>query len=397
MTWKATNPMEQKKMFIQAWLTQQYSKTQLCQQFGISRPTGDKWLARYHQNGLAGLHELSRAPKHHANAIAPEICELLVQAKLQKPHWGAKKLLAWLRQNHPNITLPADSTGDLILKRAGLVQPRKRRRQMSADNSPFTNCDAPNQSWSVDFKGDFLMGNQKRCYPLTISDNYSRQVLLCQALGSTAHTGVQPMFERVFTEYGLPYSIRSDNGIPFASQSLGGLSRLSKWWIDLGIRPERINLGHPEQNGRHERMHRTLKDYLQQLNKIAANLSRQQIYFDEFIQEYNRERMHEGLDGLTPETLYQPSVRPYSNIILPYEYDSHCQVRRVRSNGEIKWQGRLFYVSELLAGEPIALQPHSDGLWQIFYRFQPLAWMNDKTHRIERLTQWREIPKPKRK
>ena len=394
MPWKETNVMEQRTLFIDAWLTRQYSKTELCQRFGISRPTADKWIQRYRQNGLAGLADQSRRPHHSPNATDDALRERLIAAKQQRPHWGAKKLLGLLRMQHPDIDWPSNSTGERLLKQAGLVQPRRHRNRFSADNSPFVAESQPNQSWSTDFKGDFLMKNGRRCYPLAISDNYSRKLLLCNSLGSTAYQGVRPLFERIFAEYGLPYTLVSDNGTPFASRALGGLSSLSKWWIDLGIRPQRINPGHPEQNGRHERMHRSLKEYLLKLYKIEHDLAAQQQQFDAFLQEYNEMRIHEGLGGQIPEELYRPSSRSYSGIITAYDYDDAAQIRQVRSNGEIKWRGQLFYISQVLVGEAVALMPYGDGVWRIDYRFHPLGLMNDRTGKVERLTQWREIPRP---
>lgn len=232
MPWEETSVMEQRKRFVLAWQTQRYSKTQLCRRFNISRPTGDKWLKRHFEEGLSGLSDRSRAPNKHPNATPIEVCEMLIQAKLKRPHWGAKKLLNLLRIEHPELNFPANSTGDLILKRAGLVMPRRRKRRTPADTQAFADCTDINQCWSVDFKGDFLLGNKQRCYPLTVSDNYSRYVLLCQGLNRPSRAEVLPYFERLFQEYGLPWAIRSDNGSPFASTALGGLSVLSKWWVD---------------------------------------------------------------------------------------------------------------------------------------------------------------------
>ena len=349
MPWRQTNVMQQREMFINAWLSQKYSKIALCRQFGISRVTGDKWIVRFKQGGMTALVDHSSRPAACPRATDARLCELLCAAKREHPSWGAKKLLALLRRRAPHEAWPADSTGDLILKRAGLVKARKPRRGISADASPFTAADAPNQSWSVDFKGDFAMRGG-RCFPLTVSDNYSRKLLCCHGLASTAYAGVWPQFERLFAENGMPWSILSDNGTPFAARSLGGLSRLSKQFIDLGIRVERTNPGHPEQNGRHE-------------------------------------RMHEGLGGAVPSALYRPSPRAYTGRIVPYEYDSQAIIRSVRQSGEIKWRGRIVYASALLAGEWIALLPYGDGVWEVRYRFHPLGFLNDRTGRIEPLTQ----------
>lgn len=388
MPWKETSVMEQRKQFVLAWQTQRYSKTELCEQFNISRPTGDKWLKRHFEEGLSGLSDRSKAPKTHPNATPMEICEMLIQAKHKRPHWGAKKLLNLLRIEYPELDFPANSTGDLILKRARLVIPRRHKRRTPADTQPFAECTDNNQCWSVDFKGDFALGNQQRCYPLTVSDNYSRYVLLCQGLNRPSRANVLPYFERLFREYGLPWAIRSDNGSPFASTALGGLSALSKWWIDLGIRPERIEPGKPQQNGRHERMHRSLKDYLNRLDKIENNLQKQQQQFDEFRTEFNKLRTHESLNNKVPASLYQPSLRTYPTRIEAYDYGEAVVLRKVKRGGEIQWQGQRFYVSQVLAGEYIALLPYADGVWTMYYRFHLLGQMHDRERKIQSSTLW---------
>ena len=280
MPWNETNIMQQRTLFIKAWLTRRYTKVELCKQFNISLPTSDKWIKRHEQVGFDGLAEYSRRPLHSPNATPQWIGEWLIAEKLKRPDWGAKKLLDLFARTFPEQHKPADSTGDLILARAGLVQPRKRRRRVSADTQPFNDCIAANSTWSVDFKGQFELGNHTLCYPLTVTDNFSRYLLLCQGLSSTRSSPVIAHFERLFEEFGLPWAIRSDNGAPFASTALGGISRLSKWWIDLGIRPERIKPAHPEQNGRHERMHRSLKNSLMtRLDKLEQDLRAQQVVF----------------------------------------------------------------------------------------------------------------------
>lgn len=335
MPWKETSVMEQREQFIRAWQTGRYTKIALCRRFNISRPTGDKWLKRHFEEGLSGLADRPKTPKTQPNKTPIAVCELLIQAKHKRPHWGAKKLLNLLRTDYPELTFPANSTGDLILKRAGLVIPRKRKRRTPADTQPFGDCTDINQCWSVDFKGDFALGNKQRCYPLTVTDNYSRYLLLCQGVNSTSRQAVYPYFERLFKAFGLPWAIRSDNGSPFASRALGGLSLLSKWWIDLGIRHERIEPGKPQQNGRHERMHRSLKDYLKRLDKIEYDLQKQQQQFDEFRTEFNEFRSHESLGDRRPASLYRPSLRVYPTRIERYDYDAPAVLRKVKKlNGE---------------------------------------------------------------
>lgn len=388
MPWKETNAMEQRMLFIKAWLSQRYSKTQLCEQFGISRPTGDKWIKRHNQVGFDGLSELSRRPHHSPRATPPWICDWLVREKLKRPSWGAKKLLDLFARDFPAVKKPADSTGELILSRAGLVAPRKIKRRISADTAPFRHCDAPNASWSVDFKGQFQLGNHKWCYPLTVSDNFSRFLLLCEGLPSTQADPVIRLFERLFDEFGLPYAIRSDNGSPFASIALGGISRLSKWWIDLGIRPERIKPGCPAQNGRHERMHRSLKA---SLGKPAQDLNAQQILLERFRQDYNTLRSHEGIERQTPASIYVPSNRIYTGKIEPYDY-GNALLRKVKGSGEIKWLGGTYYLSQVLAGEPIAFIPCAEGVWDIYYRFHFLGQFDAREKKIKPATSWHQQP-----
>lgn len=389
MPWRETNTMEQRTLFLTAWLSQRFSKTDLCRQFGISRPTGDKWIKRHQQVGFEGLSELSRRPHHSPNATPQWIVEWLVAERLKRPDWGAKKLLDLFARRFPEAKCPADSTGDLILLRAGLVKPRKRKRRVSADPLPFGDCVAPNQVWCVDFKGQFALGNGKLCYPLTVSDQFSRFLLMCQGLKSTQASPVIAQFERLFDEFGLPWAIRSDNGSPFASTALGGLSRLSKWWVDLGIQPQRIEPGKPQQNGQHERMHRSLKA---RLTKLEQDFAAQQIVLDDFRREYNYERAHEGLGRQVPADGYAPSTRPYTGKIEPYDYGDGVELRQVKLNGEIKWRGRAYYLSQVLAGETVAFVPYADGLWHIYYRFHFLAEMDERQQKIRPATQWHHQP-----
>ncbi|TNH04115.1 transposase, partial [Pasteurellaceae bacterium Phil11] len=379
--------MEQKICFIQAYLAKRTSKSELCKQFGISRPTGDKWIQRYHLNGLAGLSALSRKPHHNPNAVSAYVCERLVQEKLKRRYWGAKKLLDHLRQLESDIKWCADSTGDRILAKAGLVETRRKHLKTPADSLPFGECHSSNHCWSMDFKGDFMVGN-KRCYPFTLHDNYSRYLFACQGLTQHGYTEVQPLLERIFKEYGLPWAIRSDNGAPFASVALGGLTKLSKWLIDLGIRPERIEAGKPQQNGRLERMHRELKRYIAKVDTLKIEMHEFQQKLDIFREEFNQLRSHEGLERQMPMSCYTPSIRIYPTRIEEYEYHREAILRSVRHNGEIKWRGKLRYISEVLAGEKIAFLPKGDGLWEMFYRFHFLGELDDITQRIIRPTLW---------
>lgn len=385
MPWKETSVMDQRIQLIADWLSGHYRKSELCRIYEVSRPTADKWIARYEQRGLPGLEELGRAPHSHPNQTPEEMRALIVQTKLQRQKWGPKKVLDWLRDEWPEVKWPADSTAGEILKRAGLVKARKRRRRVAPYSEPFGECCAPNQSWSADFKGDFLLGNGRRCYPLTISDNFSRYLLLCRALERPRQEEVRYWFEWVFREAGLPEVIRTDNGAPFASLALGGISQLSKWWIKLGIKPERIQPGKPAQNGRHERMHRTLKEAV----APQRDLQQQQQQYDPFVEEYKWDRSHEALERKPPGSIHCFSPRSYPAKLPEVQYESGITVRQVRHKGEIKWRGELIYISEVLAKEPIGLKPIDNDKWELRYSFHPLGVLDERNKNIIPAKTWR--------
>lgn len=384
MPWEQTSVMDQRVQFIADWLSGDYFKIELCMAYGISRPTANKWIRRYQQGGVKALEELSRAPHSHPNATCEEVREEIVQGKLDHQNWGTKKVMDYLRENYPLLDWPADSTAGEILKRAGLVKTRHYRRRVAPYSEPFGECQGPNQIWSTDFKGDFLLGNRRRCYPLTLSDNFSRYLLLCRALEHPSYEAVRPWFEWVFREYGLPEAIRSDNGAPFASLALGGISQLSKWWIQLGIRPERIEPGKPSQNGRHERMHRTLKHDAPPQN----NHQRQQHCFDLFSEQYNWQRSHEALGRKTPGSVYRRSPRSYPIKLPSIEYDSGIVVRRVRHNGEIKWHGDFIYISQVLAQEPLGLKQIGQEQWELRYSFHLLGILDQRKKTVTPVRGW---------
>jgi len=383
MPWKETSAMDQRIQLIADWWSGDYTKTELSRIYGISRPTADKWIERYDEGGPEGFKELSRAPHRHPNETAEELRAMIVETKLRHQKWGPKKVLDCLRGEPPQLKWPADSTAGEILKRAGLVQPRRPRRRVVPYSEPFSECGGPNQSWSADFKGDFRLGNGRRCYPLTVSDNFSRYLLLCRALERPSNEEVQPWFEWVFREYGLPEAIRTDNGAPFASLAVGGISQLSKWWIKLGIKPERIRPGKPAQNGRHERMHRTLEEVLPQ-----GDLDAQQRQYRPFQEEYNWKRSHEALERKTPGRVYCSSPRSYPLKPPEVEYESGITVRHVRHNGEIKWRGEFLYVSEVLAKEPVGLKPMDEDNWELRYSFHVLGVLNERTKKITPAKGW---------
>lgn len=380
MSWKETCAMDQKIQMIGDYLRKEYTITQLSEMYEVSRKTIYKWLGRYQVEGSSGLSERSKAPKSHPNATPLDVAMEIVAAKLRYQRWGPKKVVAWLEGHHPGKRWPAVSTAGGILKREGLVKPRRKKRKTPPYTEPFNECNRSNAVWSADFKGQFRTGDGSLCYPLTISDNYSRYLLLCRGLSHPTYEEAKPWFEKVFKEYGLPEAIRTDNGAPFASVGVGGLSKLSVWFIKLGIKPERIEPGHPEQNGRHERMHRSLKEATAKPPK--RDIKQQQKAFDEFVLEYNDERPHEAVNMKTPSSLYKRSLRPYPARVAEIEYHGDFVVRHVRHNGEIRWNGELIYVSEALAGEPVALKQKDEYLWEIRFSSYPLGVLNQLTMKI---------------
>jgi transposase InsO family protein len=384
MPWEQTSAMDQRVKFIADWLSRDYTKMDLCRAYGISRPTADKWIQRYQQGGVEQFKERSRAAHSHPNQSSEEVVQMLIETKLYQQSWGPKKVLDYLRQNGPELVWPADSTAGEILKRAGLVKRRVRRHHVSPYSEPFGDCQGPNQIWSADFKGDFALGNHRRCYPLTLSDNFSRYLLMCRALEHPSYQAVRPWFEWVFREYGLPEAIRTDNGPPFASLAIGGISELSKWWIQLGIRPERIKPGKPSQNGRHERMHRTLKQDV----PPQPTHRRQQNQYDLYLEQYNGYRPHEALGRKTPASVYCASPRSYPGKIPAIEYGPGITVRQVRHNGEIKWRGDLIYVSQVLAQEPIGLTQIEEDRWEVRYSFHLLGTLDQRAKKILPATTW---------
>lgn len=386
MPWKETCVMNQRLQFISDWLSGAYTVTSLCEYYEISRPAAYKWLRRYEALGLDGLKEQSRRPHQHPGAIAGDLKQSIIQEKLRHQSWGPKKVMDYLRRTQPAAPWPADSTAGEILKRAGLVKQRRRRRRVGADPQPFQHCDRANRVWSADFKGEFRLGNQHWCYPLTVTDNFSRYLLACRGLPGTGYAEVRPWWEWVFREYGLPEAIRTDNGPPFASRALGGISQLAKWWIQLGIKPERIRPGTPSQNGRHERMHRSLKAAT--AVPPGQTMALQQQRFDVFVREYNEDRSHEALQRRTPAQLYTPASQTYPEKRKPVSYDTDTVVRRVRHNGEIKWRGQLFYVSQVLVRENVGLLSVEEGRWQVYYGFYPLGILDERSGKIASYTQW---------
>lgn len=380
MPWKQTSPEAEQTRFIQRWQAGGVTFVELCRQFGISRKSGYKRLQRFQAWGWEGLGDLSRAPHHQPHRTEEAIIQRLIATKQARPTWGPKKLVAWLRDQEPRTPWPAPSTAGDLLQRAGLVRPRKRRRHAAPWGQPFAEATRPNDVWCLDFKGWFRTGDGVRIDPLTVADAATRYLLVCHGLRQPRGAEVRGVLERAFREYGLPWAIRTDNGPPFASTGMGGLSPLAVWWVKLGILPERTEPGHPEQNGRLERFHRTLK--AETASPPQPTSQRQQRAFDAFRQSYNQERPHEALGQEPPARRYRRAGRSYPARVLAPAYATGVTVRRVRSNGQIKWKGGLFYLSEALRGEPVGLEPQDDRFWAI--RFGPLriGVLDDYAHLV---------------
>lgn len=349
--------------------------TDLCREFGISRKTGYKIWNRYQAGGVDSLFDESRRPERTPHKTPEPIVELIVGLKKQYPTWGAKKLRDKLRERHAGVRVPAVSTVHEVLRREGLVKARKRRpRATSTYVTGVGVSEGPNQIWSTDYKGQFRLGNRNYCYPLTICDHFSRYFLACEALESTASVPARVVFDAVFREYGLPRVIRSDNGVPFASRGLGGISRLSAWWLKLGIVPERIEPGHPEQNGRHERLHRTLKK--ETARPSAPTLLQQQERFDAFRVQYNQERPHEAIDLKRPAELYCSSTRPYDGTTPEPSYPLHDLVRRVAHGGSLLLHRTRFQLGRALDGELVGLRELDDGRWLVSFTHVDLGHLD---------------------
>jgi len=380
MPWKETCAMEIKREMINDWLKKEHNITDLSTSYGVSRKTIYKWIERFRLHGFEGLEELSREPLRHPNATPIEIAETILSLKRRKMKWGPRKILAKLKNEQPAIIWPSDSTGNKILKKHGLVYPRKHRLRTPPYTTPFIGCEQPNAVWSADYKGHFKMGNAQRCYPLTMSDNYSRYLLGCWGLTRPTYEQTKPWFEWAFINYGLPNAIRTDNGQPFASRGLGGLSRLGVWFIKLGIRPERIEPGCPEQNGRHERMHRTLKEATASPPKSGQE--KQQEAFNAFMEEYNEERPHEALGQKPPASIYHASPRIYPMRMRKVEYDSNVTVRYVTNRGCIKWRGSLIFLAEPLCGEYVSLKQVDDHRWEVRFSFYLLGHLDETKGKV---------------
>lgn len=373
MPWKECSVMEERLRFV-ARILEGESMTDVCREFGISRKTGYKLMDRYREEGAVALADRSRRPVRYANQLPAQVERLIVDAKREKKHWGARKIRELLvRRLAGDVRIPATSTIHAVLDRHGLVARMGKRRHKATGTSLSTGA-APNDLWCTDFKGEFKLGDGRWCYPLTVTDHASRFILLCEALQSTREEPVIVAFERLFRERGLPAAIRSDNGVPFASPNgLFNLSKLSVWWLRLGIAIERIKPGHPQQNGRHERMHLTLKK--ETARPPAANAVQQQERFDAFVAEFNAERPHEALDMAVPAERYAPSPRPYRG--LPeLEYPLHDRDIVITACGRLCLHRKKINISTVLAGQRIGIKEVDDGIWLVSFMTYDLGYVD---------------------
>jgi len=379
MPWMECSVMDEKMKFVGRMLEGE-KMAELCREFGISRKTGYKIWNRYNNIGIQGLTDRSRRPYKQANRLPMQIEKFILGIKQEKPSWGAPKIREKIARRYPDLALPAKSTIHAILDRHGLVKRRKGRRYR-AEGTLLSPGKAPNDLWCADYKGEFMLGNKQYCYPLTISDHTSRYILACDGLETTKEEFAFGVFEKTFQEFGLPRAIRTDNGVPFASAfALYGLSKLSVWWLRLGIEIERIKPGHPEQNGRHERMHLTLKK--ETTKPPAQNILQQQEKFDAFVEEFNTDRPHQALGMKYPSEIYTPSARVYRG--LPdVEYPMHDLTLQVTACGRICHRSLKINFSTVFAGQSVGIKEVSDGIWLVSFMDYDLGYFDEENKKVE--------------
>ena len=363
--WKETRVVDERRAFIAEWLKRREDFAELCGKYEVSRKTGYKWVQRFYDGGVAGLLDRSRRPHRLVRTVSEETAAAVVELRGRYPTWGPKKLKAWLADHEPQHRWPALSTIGELLKRRGLVMERHRRQRTPHPTQPLAAATEPNAVWTGDFKGAYRVAG-KYCHPLTIADACSRFLFKLQPLDGEQFALVRPVFELVFREYGLPWRLRTDNGPPFASvQAAGGLSRLSVWWVRLGITPERIEPGHPEQNGRHERMHRTMN--AEAVHPGRSRAGEQEALLEEFRRYFNQERPHEALGQRTPASQHVNSPRSFPEELPDPDYPREFVTRRVAPNGYISWNSCSLRLGNALARQEIGLEPVSDGRWQAWF------------------------------
>ena len=382
MPWDESCAMDERMGFVTTRLRGFGTMAEDCEAFGISRKTGYKWMARYQAEGAAGLVERSHAPRRPGGVTPEALCGRVIALRRARPSWGPLKIIGKLRSLDPALPWPAPSTAGEILKRAGLVSGRRLRRRAPPRLGELTRAERANHVWAVDHKGWIRLGDRSRCEPLTITDSFSRFLVSVSATRSTRGEEARPLFERAFGDYGLPQTIRSDNGAPFASAGVTGLTALSVWWAKLGIGHERIDPGSPQQNGRHERFHLTL---LEAMRPPSADRQAQESRFESFKRDYNEERPHEALGQNPPAAFYEASPRAMPGRAPEPDYPAEAAVRRVRSNGEIKWRGGLVAVSTALVGEPVAVEETHDGQWHVRFHNLSLGVIDRHQNQLRRI------------
>ena len=380
MAWGEIKVEEQRKQFIDACLEGKLTITELCRQYDISRKCGYKWLRRYENEGVESLKDKSRAPLKQALEIDPQTARDVLEVRFRYPTWGPKKVLAWLKSNRPDLAWPSTTTIGNLFDKNGLTVPRKRRMRVPNRTAPLTHCQQSNDVWCTDFKGWFLTGDGQKCEPFTLTDGATRFLIRCLKLKSNDTDHVWAVLSNAFHEYGLPLFLRNDNGPPFASCGVGRLSTLSVRLIKAGVTPEWIDPGKPQQNGRHERMHQTLKN--ETASPPEATLKKQEMKFKEFLNYYNFTRPHEAIDQKTPGSIYVPSNRIWNGRLKSPEYPSGYTVRQGRQKGEIKWKGEKIYLGSVLYGEPIGLEEQDNDIWKVVYGPIILGFINQKNQFI---------------
>ena len=380
MPFQTTDPPMERARLVAAHLDGLYSVTELAARFGVSRPTVYKWIARYRDGGAEALLDRSRARLTQHAQTDPEAERLIVEARRAHPTWGARKLLPYLARRHDGVWWPSASTAAAILERHGLTKPRRKRRPPKHPGSTPLVTTAPNEVWTADYKGQFRTGDGELCYPLTVCDAHSRYVLSCYGLPSVEQYAALRQFDRLFREYGLPNAIRSDNGTPFATQALCGLSRLSVWWIKLGIDHQRIDPGQPQQNGAHERMHKTLK--AETARPPDRDMSAQQARFDRWRAEFNEDRPHEAIGLDTPASRYTCSPRSMPDVLPEPEYPGHFEVRYLSKDGNVRFKTKQVFVSQTLGHEHIGLEETADGVWDLYFFDRLLARLDERTWKL---------------
>ena len=382
MPWRESCAMDERVSFVDEHRSGVWTMTELCQAYGISRKTGYKWVERFRVGGRSGLSDRSRAPRVHGRATPELLAEAIVGLRLERPTWGPRKIIAKLSQREPGVEWPAASTAGEILKRAGLVGGRRYRRGAPPRLGELTTPLHANHVWGVDHKGWVRLGDGSRVEPLTMTDGFSRYLIGVAATAGTTAEEARPLFDRAFRDHGLPEVIRSDNGVPFASSSVTGLTELAVWWIKLGIRHERIDPGSPQQNGRHERFHFTLLEAMRPAEPDRAAQARR---FEAFARDYNEERPHQSLGQRPPASFYSPSPRKMPERLPEPSYPAQAAVRQVRGNGMIKWQGETIFISSALEGEAVAVEETASGHWQVRFFDVPIGVIDLANRKLRRL------------